>query len=126
MAASEYADWLQRGRTHMWAGRPIDAVLCFRRAAHENARDVDARFHLGEMLWQLGQTDAAIAAWRDAARIDSRFLAARLALAESLLSRADYAGAQAAATEALALAPLEFRAQASHSAAAGRRAIARL
>jgi hypothetical protein len=48
MAASDYAEWLQRGRIHMWAGRPIDAVLCFRRAAHANARDVDARFHLGE------------------------------------------------------------------------------
>ena len=118
MATSDYADWLQRGRTHMRAGRPIDAVLCFRRAAYANPRDVDARFHLGEMLWQLGLNDEAIAAWRDAAQIEPRFLAARLALAESLLARADYTGAQAAAGEALALAPLELRARASHEAAA--------
>ena len=114
----------------MRAGRPIDAVLCFRRAAHANPRDADARFHLGEVLWQLGLSDEAIAAWRDAAQIDSRFLAARLALAESLLARADYAGAQAAAGEALALAPLELRARASHGAAAAalgdRGALARL
>ncbi len=114
----------------MRAGRPIDAVLCFRRAAHANPRDVDARFHLGEVLWQLGLSDEAIAAWRDAAQIDSRFLAARLALAESLLARADYTGAQAAAGEALALAPLELRARASHEAAAAalgdRAALARL
>ena len=118
MAASDFTDWLQRGRTHMLAGRPIDAVLCFRRAAHANPRDVDARFHLGEVLWQLGLSDEAIAAWHHAAQIDSRFLAARLALAESLLARADYTGAQAVAGEALALAPLELRARASHGAAA--------
>ena len=118
MATNDFADWLQRGRTHMRAGRPIDAVLCFRRAAHANPRAADARFHLGEVLWQLGSSDEAIAAWRDAAQIDPRFLAARLALAESLLARADYTGAQAAAAEALALAPLELRARTSHGAAA--------
>ncbi len=119
MATSDYAEWLQRGRTHMRAGRPIDAVLCFRRAAYANPREVDARFHLGEMLWQLGLSDEAIAAWRDAAQIEPRFLAARLALAEGLLSRADYAGAQAAASDALALAPLELRARASHECGRG-------
>jgi len=118
MATSDHAEWLQRGRTHARAGRPIDAVLCFRRAAYANPREVDARFHLGEMLWQLGMSDEAIAAWRDAAQIEPRFLAARLALSESLLARADYAGAQAAASEALALAPLELHARASHGAAA--------
>ena len=70
------------------------------------------------MLWQLGLTDEAVAAWRDAARTDVRLLAARLALAEALLSRGDYAGAMVLAREALAIAPTEFRAQASHAAAA--------
>jgi len=118
MPASNYADLLQRGRTHMWAGQPIEAVLMFRRAVHASARDVDARFHLGEMLWQLGLTDEAIATWREAAKIDSQFLAARLALAEGLMARGDYAGARAAAAEALACAPSDLRAQASHAAAA--------
>ena len=118
MAGPDYAEWLQRGRVHMWEGRPIDAVLCFRRAAQADARGADARFHLGEMLWQLGLSDEAVAAWRDAARTDVRFLAARLAVAEALLSRGDYAGAMVSAREALAIAPTEFRAQASHAAAA--------
>ena len=73
MATSDHAEWLQRGRTHARAGRPIDAVLCFRRAAYANPREVDARFHLGEMLWQLGMSDEAIAAWRETeARTNAR------------------------------------------------------
>ncbi len=118
MAGSDYTEWLQRGRVHMSGGRPIDAVLCFRRAAQADARGADARFHLGEMLWQLGLPDDAVAAWRDAARADTRFLAARLALAEVLLSREDYTGAKGSAGEALAIAPTGFRAKASHAAAA--------
>ncbi len=90
----------------------------FRRAAQADARGVDARFHLGEMLWRLGLTDDAVAAWRDAARADAKSLAPRLALAEVLLSRGDYAGARATAAEALQVAPAELRAQAAHSAAA--------
>ncbi|MEO8345765.1 MAG: tetratricopeptide repeat protein [Betaproteobacteria bacterium] len=77
-----------------------------------------ARFRLGEMLWQLGQADEAIQSWRDAARADTTMLAPRLALAEGLLARGDYAGARSMASEALALAPGEFRAQSAHSAAA--------
>jgi len=42
MATSDHAEWLQRGRTHARAGRPIDAVLCFRRAAYANPREVEA------------------------------------------------------------------------------------
>ncbi len=109
MAASNYADLLQRGRTHMWAGRPIEAVLMFRRAVHLSERDVDARFHLGEMLWQLGLTDEAIASWREAAKIDPQFLAARLALAEALLARGDFADSRVVAAEALAMAPSDLR-----------------
>ena len=92
MAANDFADWLQRGRTHMRAGRPIDAVLCFRRAAHANPRGADARFHLGEVLWQLGLSDEAMPRGATLRRSIPRFLAARLALAESLLARARLRG----------------------------------
>ena len=102
----------------MEAGRPIDALLCFRRALAANAGSADARFRLGEMLWQLGLTDEALQAWRDAAKADARFVAPRLALAEGLLTRGDYSGAQVVAAEAVSIAPTELRAQAAGSAAA--------
>jgi len=102
----------------MAAGRPIDAVLCFRRAAQADARGPEARFHLGEALWQLGLTEGAIQSWRDAAQVDPTFVAARIAVAEALLTRGDYEGARAAAAEAVALAPGEHRAQTSYGAAA--------
>ncbi|MEJ7668533.1 MAG: tetratricopeptide repeat protein [Casimicrobiaceae bacterium] len=117
MATSVYADWMARGRTHQWEGRPADAISCFRRAAREAPYAADPRFHLGEVLWQLGLPDEAIGAWREAGRVDSNFLAARLALAEALFTRGDWAGANEAATGALAAAPTEPRALAAKLAA---------
>ena len=117
MAASAYAEWLQRGRDHIAAARPIDALLCFRRAAKEDARGADARFLQGEVLWQLGLTDDAMRAWRDAAKADSKFLAARQALAEGLLAQGAHAGARIAAAEGLAIAPADVRVQAAHAVA---------
>jgi protein O-GlcNAc transferase len=117
MAASVYAEWMQRGIAHREARRPIDAVLCFRRAIQAEPRAGEARFRLGEMLWRLGLADEALHVWREAAQADTRFVAPRLALAEGLLSRGDYAGARSAAAEALAIAPGEARAQAARGAA---------
>jgi len=113
VTTSVYADWLARGRTHQWEGRPADAIACFRRAAREAPRAPDPRFHLGEVLWQLGLIDEAIGAWREAGRTDGKFLAARLALTEALFTRGDWAGANAAASEALSAAPREPRALAA-------------
>jgi protein O-GlcNAc transferase len=118
MAANVYADWLKRGLAHLHAQRPIDAVLCFRRAIAANPRAAEPRFRLGEMLWQLGLTDEALQAWRAAAQKDPKSLAPRLALAEGLLQREDYAGAAAAAAEGVALAPGDSRAHSAYSAAA--------
>jgi protein O-GlcNAc transferase len=117
MTAAVYADWLQRGLAHMKAGRGIDAVLCFRRAIQANAKGAEARFRLGEVLWQLGLADEAIQSWRNAIVDDVRFLAPRLALGEALLSRGEFAEAHAAAAEVIAMAPDDLRGQASHSAA---------
>ncbi len=69
MADPAYADWLQRGRTHQWEGRPVDAMLCFQRAAAIAPDGVDARYLLGEVQWQVGAIAASVAAWRDAARV---------------------------------------------------------
>ena len=106
MAASDYADWLQRGRVHMRAGRPIDAVLCFRRAAQREPARGRCSLSPGRDAVAAGLDRRGDRARGATPRKSSAtFLAARLALAEGLLARGDYAGAQAAAAEALALAP---------------------
>ena len=81
--ASSYADWLQRGRVHQRERRPLDAIPCFQRAAALEPQAADPRYLLGEVHWRLGAIPAAVAAWRDAARVDAKHLASRLALAEA-------------------------------------------
>ena len=105
MPSLEYQQWLKRGRSHQWNARPIDAMLCFRRAQRADPRQSDAPFHLGEVLWQLGRVSDAIAAWRNAATADKGHLAPNLALAEALLAAGDLAGAAGAADAALRIAP---------------------
>ncbi len=110
MATPEYAQWLARGRAHQAENRPIDAMLCYRRALRVEARASAPHFHLGEVLWQLGRIPDAIAAWREALRADSRDLASTQALAEALLATGDASGARDAAGRVLALAPDNARA----------------
>ena len=105
MAVNRYAEWLKRGREHQWQHRPVDAMLCFQRAASLEPRAVDARFLLGEVHWQLGSLPAAVAAWRDAARVAPHHLASQLALAEALLAIADVEGAAHAAAAAARITP---------------------
>lgn len=112
MAPEAYEDWLARGRQHLWQGRPTDAMLCFRRAVRINAREADARFHLGEALWQLGLAGEAITAWREASAAEAGWLAPRLALAEASLTQRDFVSARGAADAALALEPGNARARA--------------
>jgi protein O-GlcNAc transferase len=114
---TKYADWLQRGRQHQWGGRPVDAMLCFQRAAALEPRAVDPRYLLGEVRWQLGAIPAAVAAWRDAARVAPDHLGSQLALVEALLAIADVEGAAEAATEALAIAPEDRAARVLHAVA---------
>ncbi len=110
-AASESADWVARGRAHQWEGRPVDAMLCFRRASRADPRAPDPHFVLGEVLWQLGRLSEALAAWREAARLDASFLAPRQALAEALLAAGDAANALSVAEQVIALAPGNARAE---------------
>src|SRR6266498_3220264 len=46
MATPEFAQWLARGRTHQWEGRPVDAMLCFRRRSEEHTSELQSRPHL--------------------------------------------------------------------------------
>ena len=72
MSARERIDWVARGREHQWSGRPIPALFCFKRAIAEHPGNGDARFVLGEVLWQLGVFEVAKTAWREATGIASR------------------------------------------------------
>jgi len=93
-------------------------MLCFRRAVREDPRAPDARFHLGEVLWNLGRLPDAIAVWREAAEIAPRAIPSHHALAESLLGTGDAAGAKASADALLRLTPLDARAITLAAAAA--------
>lgn len=106
------AEWLERGRRHQWGRRPVDAMLCFRRAAREAPAAMEPRFHLGEVLWQLGRLPDAIASWREAAEIAPDHPAAQMALAEALLGTGDSDGARAVAMRRLERHPRDARARA--------------
>ena len=112
MTAAAYADWLARGRNHQWHGRPLDALQCLRRALRESPRPTEARFHLGESLWQLGRLDEALQAWRDAVAADPGFSAGWQALAEASLGMGDRDAAAKAAQRVLGLASGDPRARA--------------
>jgi predicted O-linked N-acetylglucosamine transferase (SPINDLY family) len=112
-----YAEWMARGRNHQWEGRPLDATQCFQRAAREWPRGVEARFHLGEAWWKLGRLEDAVRAWREATRLDARFVAAWQALAEAALGLNDNALAQEAALQVLAHVPGDARALAVRAVA---------
>ena len=105
MSGLTYGQWLERGRTHQKEGRPVDAMLCFRQAARAEPRASDPRFHLGEVLWQLGLLPDAMVAWRDACAVDPQHPATHFALAEALLATGDAVGARDVATRVLSLAP---------------------
>ena len=47
-------------------------MLCLRRALREFPESIEARVHLGEVLWQLERRADAIAAWRDVATAAAR------------------------------------------------------
>ncbi|HEY4137031.1 MAG TPA: tetratricopeptide repeat protein, partial [Casimicrobiaceae bacterium] len=106
-------EWLARGREHQFRGRAVDAMLCFRRAIREAPQTIDARFHLGEVLWQLGRLPDAIAIWTEAAKLAPRHKASHQALMEALLGTGDAVAAGEAAIRVLALEAGNVRAQAT-------------
>jgi predicted O-linked N-acetylglucosamine transferase (SPINDLY family) len=118
MSETAYAQWMARGRNHQLADRPLDALQCFRRAAREWPRGVEARFHLGEALWKLGRLEEGLRAWRDATSAEPRFRAAWQALAEACLGMGDAQAAREAADHLLAIKPRDSRAQAVKAIAA--------
>jgi predicted O-linked N-acetylglucosamine transferase (SPINDLY family) len=108
----------ERGRAHQKQGHAIDAMLCFQRALNAAPKAVEPRFHLGEVLWQLGRAQDAIGMWRETVAIAPDNPHAALALAEALLATGNQAGARDAAARALALAPPSAYASILHAIAA--------
>src|SRR6185369_8138215 len=106
-----------RGRSHLREGLAVDAMLCFRQAARAEPRASDPRFHLGEVLWQLGMLPAAMTAWRDACEVDPTHAATHFALAEALLATGDAIGARDLAARVLALGAESPRRTAIHATA---------
>jgi protein O-GlcNAc transferase len=118
MTSKTSAEWLARGRSHQREGRAVDAMTCFRRALRETPQSVDVRFHLGEVLWQLGCLPDAIAIWREASKLAPQQRASHQALAEALIATGEYSAAADVAAHALELAPDDYRSLAISSIAA--------
>src|ERR1043165_9581988 len=90
---SEYGHWLARGREHQEAGRPIDALVCYRRALNANAYAVQARYRIGQVLRTLGREEEARAVWRGALALQPGHLLLQLNLAASARRAGDHAEA---------------------------------
>ena len=112
MTFERYAGWLGRGRTHQAHGRAIDALLCYRRALREVPSGIDARFHLGEIAWSLGNHAEAIAAWQRASELSPKHVPSLHALADAFAATGQIDAALQAARRVLALQPDEPRATA--------------
>ena len=93
---ADYGQWLARGWEHQQAGRPIDAMICYRRALNSNAYAVQARYRLGEVLRELGRDDEAHATWRSGLALQPEHLRIQLSLAAA----AHRSGAHGEAIEA--------------------------
>jgi predicted O-linked N-acetylglucosamine transferase (SPINDLY family) len=91
----DYAHWLARGRAHQQAGRPIDAMGCYRRALKSNPYTVQAQLRLGEVLRDIGRHDEALGVWRSALALSP----GHGGLLMSLATEARRAGANAEAIE---------------------------
>src|SRR5207344_2205372 len=89
VATPAYKEWLARGRAHQREGRAVDAMICYRRAARSVPKAADPRYYLGEVLWQLGRTADARAAWHETTVLSPQHVAARQALAEASLVAGD-------------------------------------
>lgn len=111
MSEVRVRNWVARGRRHQWANRPIHALFSFKSAIAARPRSGRARFHMGEVLWQIGLAEQAKDAWREATAYQPGHLPSWLAYAEASLNTGDPRGAKGAATSALAIAPAENRAR---------------
>ncbi len=74
MTAADEGAWLARGHAHRRAGRTVDALLCYREAITANRYAIQAHFHLGQVLRDLGHDGEAFDAWRTVLTLQPRHL----------------------------------------------------
>ena len=79
MNAADEAAWLERGQAHQRAGGTVDARRCSREAVAANRDAIQAHFHLGEILRDLGRDGDAFDAWRTVLTLQPRHLPTLLA-----------------------------------------------
>jgi protein O-GlcNAc transferase len=102
---ADYGEWLSRGQAHQLAGRPVDAMLCYRRALKSNRNAVQVQFHLGEVWRELGRSDDAAAAWHKALTWQPRHVPSLVALGDMLRRGRDLDQAIPCYRRALAVEP---------------------
>jgi len=113
MIRQDYARWLERGREHQQAGRPIDAMVCYRRALASNQHSVEAQYRVAQVLRDLGrhrEARAALLAGLAMNPQDGRLL---LGVAGAARRAGDHAEAIDACRRVLASNPEDVRARAA-------------
>jgi len=103
--ADDSAEWLARGEAQRKAGRPVDAMLAYRRALRSKEHAVQAHFHLGELLHDVGRDAEAFAAWRAALTQQPEHVPSLLAFAAAMRRSGDFAEAARACRRVLACEP---------------------
>jgi protein O-GlcNAc transferase len=98
-------EWSRRGRVYQQEGRPIDALICYQRTLQMDARAIEARFGLGEVLHALGRKAEALATWNAGLDLDPTHLPTLLALASAAWQAKAYDQAIADYRRALAASP---------------------
>jgi predicted O-linked N-acetylglucosamine transferase (SPINDLY family) len=110
MTLERYSTWLAHGRAHQSEGRVIDALLCYRLALREAPEGIDARFHLGEIAWHLGNAGDAIAAWEGVVARAAGHRPSLHALTDAYAAIGRFDASAQAVSRVLALSPREPRA----------------
>jgi len=79
VSAAEGSQWLARGERHQRGGRNVDSLVCYREALLADRYAIQAHYHLGEVLRDLGRTGDAFDAWRTELTLQPRHLPTLLA-----------------------------------------------
>ena len=95
----------QRGLTERGKGRRAEAIAIFAEAISHHPGDAALLNNLAVTLEESGDTDGALAAYRQAAEIDPTLWPALFGMANQLIKKNDYAGAEALFKKTLELAP---------------------
>jgi predicted O-linked N-acetylglucosamine transferase (SPINDLY family) len=111
VSAADEGAWLARGQAHQRAGRTVDALLCYREALAADRYAIQAHFHLGEVLRDLGRDSDAFDTWRTVLTLQPRHLPTLLAFGAAALRIGKTAESAEAYRRAMAFEPQSLRAR---------------